>query len=599
MWYFLKRYKNLYFMLLLVTVAYAVLESINISVLLPLFDTVLNKEGHSGKIFDVINAVISHMPFKQPFMNVFLLAISLVILKELMGYIRVRLMGYGVGKVVCDVKEEIFRKFTDSDYQFFLDNKQGKLIYDLLTASGRLGNCLQFFPDLVTSVLMTITIGCLLFVISVKMTIVLMIVGVIYSVIMHFMAQKVSYNIGTERARVSTEANVIANELIDGVKHIKVSGSFDIWRDNFNAATRKFKELVIQDFMWGSIPDRMIQILPIVMLTGIAFFLNTRADAVEFLTKNLVTLGVYIYAFYRLSPYLASFGRLRMQIMGSLPDVEILYDNIHKDTSSIKDGNLDIKDFNSEIRFNSVNFGYKGNSEVLRDVNIVIEKGKTTAIVGASGSGKTTLINLLVRLFDPDSGTITVDGTDLKQIRHGSLIHLVGMVSQDTFIFNGTIRDNIVFGLKDTTDARMVEASKLANAHAFIEGFPSRYDTVVGDKGLKLSGGQRQRIAIARAILRDPKILILDEATSSLDYHSEVVVQQAINTVSKNRTVVVIAHRLSTVINADKIIVLDRFKVAEEGTHGQLMEKKGIYRSLYESQGKAHNVQSGGADDPE
>lgn len=590
MWYFLKRYKNTYLTLLLVTVAYAILESINISVLLPLFSMVFNKQAHHGKMFTTIDAVISHMPFKQPFMNVFLLAISLVVLKEIMGYIRVRLMGYGVGKVVCDVKEEIFRKFTESDYQFFLDNKQGKLIYDLLTASGRLGNCLQFFPDLATSVLMTITIGFLLFAISVKMTIVLMIVGAIYSVIMYLMAQKVSYNIGTERARVSIEANVLANELIDGVKHIKVSGSFDIWRNNFNAATERFKKLVIQDFMWNSIPDRMIQVLPIVMLTGIAFFLYTKADAAEFLTKNLVTLGVYIYAFYRLSPYLASFGRLRMQIMGSLPDVEILYDNIHKNTSSIKDGDRDIKDFTREMRFDAVNFAYKGNREVLRNVDIVIEKGKMTAIVGVSGSGKTTLVNLMVRLFDPGSGRITIDGIDLKEIRHSSLIHLIGMVSQDMFIFNGTIRDNINFDLNDTSEEQLIEASKLANAHSFIETFPAGYQTIVGDKGLKLSGGQCQRIAIARAILRDPKILILDEATSSLDYHSEVIVQQAINTVSKNRTVVVIAHRLSTVINADKIIVLDRFRVAEEGTHGQLMEKNGIYRSLYERQGKAHHA---------
>ncbi len=594
MWFFLKRYKKIYITLFLITITYAVLESVNISILLPLFDTVLNNTGREGKLFTLINAVISHMPFKQPFMNVFLLAILLVIFKEIAAFVRIRLIGYGVGKVVCDVKEEVFDKFSFSDYQFFLDNKQGKLIYDLLTASGRLGNCLQFFPDLVTAVLMTVTIGVLLFSISVKMTIFLMVVGIVYSVAMHFLAQRISYNIGSERAMASTEANVIANELIDGIKHIKVSGSFDIWRGNFRKAVRKFKDLVIRDFIWVNVPDRMIQVIPVVILTAIAFYLHKRTDAAEFLTRNLVTMGVYIYAFYRLSPYLASFGRLRMQIMGSLPDVELLYEDLLKETNFIKDGTLDIRDFRREIRFSGVNFAYKGSKGVLRDINLSVEAGKTTAVVGSSGSGKTTLINLMVRLFDPDSGSITVDGVDLKQIRHSSLIHLIGMVSQDTFIFNGTIKDNIIFGLENVSEDKLIEASKHANAHGFIEGFPSKYDTVVGDKGLKLSGGQRQRIAIARAILRDPKILILDEATSSLDYHSEVTVQQALNTVSKNRTVVVIAHRLSTIINADKIVVLDRFKIADQGTHAELISRKGIYKSLYESQGKLHDIQTGG-----
>lgn len=586
MWFFFRQYRHIYLPLLFVTIGYAILESVNISIFLPLFNTVLNNEPSAGKMFSFFQKVISFLPFKHPFMGVFAIAITVAITKEIFGFVRIRLMGDGIGKVVCDVKEAIFNKYANSDYQFFLDNKQGKLLYDLLNATGKLGNCLQFVPDIITAMLMTVTIGVLLFSISFKATIFLVFIGIIYGILMHFLAKRVSYNIGKERVIVGAETNILANELLDGIKHIKLAGSFELWQKKFAGSVRRFKELVIQDYMWGSVPDRLIQLIPVAILIVVALFLYFIKDPAAFLSKNLVAMGVYIYAFYRLSPYLASIGRLRMQLMTALPDVEVVYDDLNQKTNYIEDGRREIKNFEKAIRFENVNFNHKGKKDILMDINFTVEKGKTTAIVGASGSGKTTLINLMVRLFDPDSGRITIDGADLKSIKLSSLINLIGMVSQDTFIFNATIRDNIIFGLNDISDKKLLEAAKLANAHEFINHFPDGYGTIVGDKGLKLSGGQRQRLAIARAILRNPQILILDEATSSLDYHSEVVVQQAINAVAKNRTVIVIAHRLSSVINADKIIVLDRGRTMEEGTHYELMEKDGVYKSLYESQGK-------------
>ncbi len=284
-----------------------------------------------------------------------------------------------------------------------------------------------------------------------------------------------------------------------------------------------------------------------------------------------------------------------MQLMGALPDAEVLYDALNQKTNYIHDGGLEIKNIEKEIKFENISFSYKNKKDIFKNINFSIEKGKTTAIVGTSGGGKTTIVNLIARLFDPDDGRITIDGIDLKEIKYSSLINLMGMVSQDTFIFNGTIKENIIFGLKDVSNERFFEAVKLANAHEFINHFPEGYETAVGDKGLKLSGGQRQRLAIARAILRDPQILILDEATSSLDYHSEALVQSAINIASKNRTVIVIAHRLSTVINADKIIVLDHGRVVEEGNHNELMRRNGVYKALYESQErKPHRSDSEG-----
>ncbi|MFH1847686.1 MAG: ATP-binding cassette domain-containing protein, partial [Candidatus Omnitrophota bacterium] len=385
---------------------------------------------------------------------------------------------------------------------------------------------------------------------------------------------------------VSTKANVITNEFMDGIRHIKVFNTSRIWRDNFNRFVRKFKSLVIKDAIWLAIPESGIQLLPSAILVGMVIFFKYAIKAPSgVLVSHLAAIGVYTFAFYRLIPYLTSFGRLRMQIMGTLPDVELIYRLLHQETDNIKDGNHILGDFTDKITFEDVSFSYKGKKDVLRNVNIAIEKDRTTAIVGPSGVGKSTVVNLILRLFKPDEGRITIDGVDLASIRYSSLAGMVGLVSQETFIFNASVKENILFGLEGISENKIIDAAKLANAHEFIVGFPNGYGTVVGDKGLKLSGGQRQRIAIARAILRDPKILILDEATSSLDHYSEGLVQDAINRASRDRTTIVIAHRLSTIMNADKIIVLDKGRVVQQGRHSELMQLDGIYRSLYKSRG--------------
>lgn len=587
-WYFLRQYPGPYCALFLIITACAFLENINIAVLFPLIQSILGQAGSAqgGPIIQALGKFIGLLPFRDPFMGVCALVIVTLVLKELLDFTR-EVLGarYSLGRVVYDAKIKVFEKYINSDYQFFLDNKQGVLAYRALQATNRIGNALHFIPQIFAAVLMTVSIGIILMSISFPVTMTLLAIGLAHNLLTQVLSKKVSYFIGRERVTVGADANVVVNEFCDGIKQIKVIGSADSWFRKFIASAKRFKELVIKDAIWVAVPGKVMDFLPIVILVSAALILRyVKKTSPDVMIAHLTSIGVYIFALYRLVPYLSSIARLRMQLMNNLPDVELVYDFLAEKTCAVKDGWRPIDVFRSDVRLEDVWFSYKTKKGILKGVSFSIEKGSTVAIVGGSGTGKSTLVNLLIRLFDPESGRILIDGVDLKEIERSSLIRVINLVSQETFVFNGSVRDNILFGLEEVSSEKMIEAAKLANAHEFITHLPEGYETIVGDKGLKLSGGQRQRIAIARAIVRDPQILILDEATSSLDHDSEVLVQQAINEASRNRTVITIAHRLSTVIGADKIIVLDQGCVVEQGSHDELMKQGGAYKRLHDAQ---------------
>jgi ABC-type multidrug transport system fused ATPase/permease subunit len=274
---------------------------------------------------------------------------------------------------------------------------------------------------------------------------------------------------------------------------------------------------------------------------------------------------------------------MRSQISLLSGSLEAIYNFLSRTSGlHLPDGTQPYEKLKYELAFENVTFTYSSNSEpTLINISLPLKKGTTTAIVGPSGSGKSTLADLVMRFHDPDTGSIKVDGLDLREFKLNSWRQAITMVSQDTFLFNASVRENIGYGCPEATELEILEAAKKAYAYEFVKDLPQGFDTIVGNRGTRLSGGQRQRIAIARAILRNPDILVLDEATSALDSNSERIVQKALEQVSRDRTVMVIAHRLSTIEKANNIVVLCNGRVVEQGTHQELLALQGEYCSLY------------------
>ena len=300
---------------------------------------------------------------------------------------------------------------------------------------------------------------------------------------------------------------------------------------------------------------------------------------------DAATFIYYLVIFYSIIAPAKDLSKASYGIRRGMASLERI-DKILNSESNIRTAEIpkQIEDFQSVIRYEDVSFAYQADRPVLQHVNLAIEKGKTVALVGQSGSGKSTLADLLPRFYDPSSGRITIDGIDIKDVRPFDLRALMGNVNQEAILFNDTFYNNITFGVEHATMDEVRRAARIANADDFIMATPEQYETVVGDRGSRLSGGQRQRISIARAILKNPPILILDEATSALDTESEKLVQEALENLMKDRTTLVVAHRLSTIRNADMICVLHEGQIVEQGTHMELMEKNGYYRKLIDMQ---------------
>ena len=574
--FFFSRFKLMYVAIMVLVVPVSVLEGASVAAFLPLFTTMLgDTQENVGGIAGFAAKAVDLLPMPSAFGAAALLLIAIFFFKTVGILARDLLVTYTGAKIMYSVKQEIIERYSTTEFQFILDNQQGTLIYRGIMTPNTVSRLHLIFTQFLTSLMKVMSIGVVLVFLLPYLTLALVGLGLVYYVFLHYVSKRFSFRLGQERVQASTEQAIIANEFINGFRQIISFDTARRWTARFAHQNRLYSELFAKDLAWRMVPRPLLELSAISLLLGFVVFLKVSSQ--ETSTADLVPLGVFAVALVQILGPLSNLVGTRLQIMSGLPDLQIAHQILTSSAPPRREGHQTITSFKEAIVFQDVSFAHKGRKVLLDNVNMTFEKGKVTAIVGPSGSGKTTLINLILGLFDPSDGRITVDGVPLEDLTHESWLGRLGLVSQDPFIYNTTIEENIRFNRSGHTKYEIIQAATTAVAHDFISEFPQRYDTTVGDQGIKLSGGQQQRICIARAVLASPEILIFDEATSSLDSIAEKQVQQAIDRASTNRTVIVIAHRLSTIRHADKIIVIDNGAVIEQGTHEELLTKKGHF----------------------
>ena len=505
--------------------------------------------------------------------------------KNLFRYLAVYVLAFLRTGIIKDLRNDIHKKVLNLDISFFSNKRKGDIMARITSDVNDIqGSFLSSIEMLIREPFMIIASFSLMLYMSPQLTVFVIILlpvsGFIISTIGNslkkksFVAQKINGFILS-----------LVEEHINGLRVIKAFTAEESTEKKFNNTTNEYRDVMIKVLHKKDLASPMSEFLGSIVIFTIVWYggylvLGGESDL------QPQEFFVYIGLFYQiLNPAKALTTAYYNMVKGTASAERIF--SVLETENPIKDKEdaIDLKDFSSSISLENIKFKYpENNNWIIDDISFNVEKGKSVALVGQSGSGKTTLANLIPRFYDIEEGTITIDGKNIKDVTKKSLRALIGIVTQESILFNDSVRNNLTLGLTDVTDEEIVNAAKIANAHEFISKLENGYDTNIGDGGGKLSGGQRQRLSIARAILNNPPILILDEATSALDTESERLVQEALTNLMQNRTSIIIAHRLSTIQNSDKIIVMKEGKILEQGNHDELLKKEGEYNKLIQMQ---------------
>ncbi|EVC53146.1 SAV1866 family putative multidrug efflux ABC transporter [Staphylococcus aureus] len=506
-----------------------------------------------------------------------------VIVRPPIEFIRQYLAQWTSNKILYDIRKKLYNHLQALSARFYANNQVGQVI-------SRVINDVEQTKDFILTGLMNIWLDCItiiialsiMFFLDVKLTLAALFIFPFYILTVYVFFGRLR-KLTRERSQALAEVQGFLHERIQGISVVKSFAIEDNEAKNFDKKNTNFLTRALKHTRWNAYSfaaiNTVTDIGPIIVI-GVGAYLaisgsitvGTLAAFVGYLELLFGPLRRLVASFTTLTQSFASMDRV-FQLIDEDYDIK---NGVGAQPIEIKQGRIDI---------DHVSFQYNDNeAPILKDINLSIEKGETVAFVGMSGGGKSTLINLIPRFYDVTSGQILIDGHNIKDFLTGSLRNQIGLVQQDNILFSDTVKENILLGRPTATDEEVVEAAKMANAHDFIMNLPQGYDTEVGERGVKLSGGQKQRLSIARIFLNNPPILILDEATSALDLESESIIQEALDVLSKDRTTLIVAHRLSTITHADKIVVIENGHIVETGTHRELIAKQGAYEHLYSIQ---------------
>ena len=479
-----------------------------------------------------------------------------------------------------NITDDLYVKIQSLDMEYFSRTKIGELMIKVLNDPSNVNYLIIESFNMVSEVFRAVVCLIIAFYKDWKLTLGVLVIAPILMVTVKRYSKKLKKS-GRARQEATGILNSKLQETLSGIRVIKAFAMEKEEIKDFKKKSMELKRVALKSARYTSKSSAISEAINYIMVAMLLMFGGFRVlRGNHFTTGDFITIVGAISSMY--TPVKRAISRYN-EISMNIPSIGRIFEILDV-VPGIADAPECVKfeEFRSDITFENVDFRYKDNDEkILKNINLVAKKGETVALVGNSGGGKSTLVNLIPRFFDVDAGMITIDGINVKDYKIKSLRKKIGIVPQETFLFGGTVLENIKYGNQKASVEEVIEAAKKANAHEFIEKLEQGYETEIGERGVKLSGGQKQRISIARAILENPQILILDEATSALDNESEQLVQDALEKLMKGKTTFVIAHRLSTIINSDKIVVIQQGEIKEVGSHEELLDKDGIYKSLY------------------